>query len=212
MVKITMNNSDIQLFLIPNILGNVVENTYSDWSTLVDLKESIDKFSLGTVATFILAQDTYQPSDSKLIFDALYSTFTKLDFQGEVFSKLSNECPDLALELRRTLDGKDITNDKGNIERFVTGYQEDNDNPVNDTEDTVQFYVPELLSICNNIYGVRLKAVTVSNSDKEKLCAQRDALVAIISQLSKQLNSSTLYTTEVFKTYLKVCRDLGTTK
>lgn len=207
-----MNYLDGQLVLVPKVLSEILRSNFASMSTLLDLGESIEMFSSGTTASFILANELYDPKKSKNLFDSLYATLSKFDFMGSVFTTLSGKNQSLALNLRKDIDGKRTTMNSGDITKFVEGGVSDVDNYVNnDNTDTVQFYVPEVFVIENKIYGVCLKSVSASNVDENsRLYIERDAVAAMLEQLGKCFNNNLLMKTELFKEYIRLSQKLGT--
>ena len=72
-----------------------------------------------------------------------------------------------------------------------------------DSVSAIQYYVPVMFVISEQIYGVRLKAVTGLNSEDKK--ALKQATVANVGLLSNSYDIQQIAHFQIFKKFVQVC-------
>lgn len=205
-----MNCLEAQLVFAPNLLLQHLESMNKPVSDLLDLEKLIDYFGIETVASFVNLNGLYNPKDSEKILSTYMDSLQSFDWMGSPMHNLRNKNPELALQLTRLIEGQKLQAKPVNDD-FVYGVQHSLFNDMNENNtDPVQLYVPEIFVILGRVYGVRLKAITGTIDDSQRETVQRNALVATIGQLGKVFDIKLIAKTEVFKTFIRYSKMLGT--
>lgn len=197
-----------QLVFIPNLLYKTLTLTNESFKSVLDLEHMLDLVGPNGVATFLYASSLYYSQSDLFLNHENISGFSECDLLDKYRDDLigAEHLRDRYDEVIRILDGLKLT--KPNFpDDYLKGIVEEDYVVDGDTDQEsaalVQYYVPVMFVLSEQIYGVRLKAVTGLNSDDKK--ALKQATVANVGLLSNSYDIQQIAHFPIFKTFVQTC-------
>jgi hypothetical protein len=197
-----------QLIYIPNSLYKTMTLTNESFKTLLNLEHMLNLVGPNGVATFLYASSLYNSQSDLFLNQETITGFTFADLLDKYRDDLiANEhLRSQYTEVVRILDGLKMTKPDFPENYLKSIVAEDlliGSNTDEDSVSVIQYYVPVMFVISEQIYGVRLKAVTGLTSDDKK--ALKQATVANVGLLSNSYDIQQLAHFPIFKNFVQVC-------
>lgn len=197
-----------QLVYVPNSLYQTMQLTNESFKSLLNFEHMLNLVGPNGVATFLYACSLYNSQSDLFLNQETISGFTFADLLDKYRDDLV-ACEELRSqynEVLRILDGLKMTKPDFPENYLKSIVSEDllidGDTDV-DSVSAVQYYVPVMFVISEQIYGVRLKAVTGLNSEDKK--ALKQATVANVGLLSNSYDIQQIAHFQIFKSFVQVC-------
>lgn len=197
-----------QLVYVPNSLYQTMQLTNESFKSLLNLEHMLNLVGPNGVATFLYACSLYNSQSDLFLNQETISGFTFADLLDKYRDDLV-ACESLRPqynEIVRILDGLKMTKPEFPENYLKSIVPEDlliDGDTDEDSVSVVQYYVPVMFVISEQIYGVRLKAVTGLTSEDKK--ALKQATVANVGLLSNSYDIQQLAHFQIFKNFVQVC-------
>ncbi len=197
-----------QLVYVPNMLYKTMDLTNESFKTLLDLEHMLNLVGPNGVATFLYAGSLYNAQSDLFLKHETITGFTSAELLDKYRDDLVGKeyLRSQYNEVVRILDGLKMTKPEF-PENYLKSIVADDllidGDTDKDSSSVIQYYVPVMFVISEQIYGVRLKAVTGLNSDDKK--ALKQATVANVGLLSNSYDIQQLAHFQIFKNFVQVC-------
>lgn len=197
-----------QLVYVPNAIYAAFKLTNDLPGKMLDLEHMLNSVGPNGVATFLYASSLYYSQSDLFLKHETITGFTECDlldkFRDDLLGK--EHLRDQYNDVIRILDGLKLT--KPDFpDNYLRGYiKEDllvDENADENSSALVQYYVPVMFVLSEQIYGVRLKAVTGLNSEDKK--ALKQATVANVGLLSNSYDIKQIAHFPIFKNFVQLC-------
>ena len=197
-----------QLVYVPNSLYQTMQLTNESFKSLLNFEHMLNLVGPNGVATFLYACSLYNSQSDLFLNQETISGFTFADLLDKYRDDLV-ACEELRSqynEVLRILDGLKMTKPDVPENYLKSIVSEDlliDGDTDEDSVSAIQYYVPVMFVISEQIYGVRLKAVTGLNSEDKK--ALKQATVANVGLLSNSYDIQQIAHFQIFKKFVQVC-------
>ncbi len=197
-----------QLVYVPNSLYQTMQLTNESFKSLLNFEHMLNLVGPNGVATFLYACSLYNSQSDLFLNQETISGFTFADLLDKYRDDLV-ACEELRSqynEVLRILDGLKMTKPDFPENYLKSIVSEDlliDGDTDEDSVSAIQYYVPVMFVISEQIYGVRLKAVTGLNSEDKK--ALKQATVANVGLLSNSYDIQQIAHFQIFKKFVQVC-------
>ena len=197
-----------QLVYVPNSLYQTMQLTNESFKSLLNFEHMLNLVGPNGVATFLYACSLYNSQSDLFLNQETISGFTFADLLDKYRDDLV-ACEELRSqynEVLRILDGIKMTKPDFPENYLKSIVSEDlliDGDTDEDSVSAIQYYVPVMFVISEQIYGVRLKAVTGLNSEDKK--ALKQATVANVGLLSNSYDIQQIAHFQIFKKFVQVC-------
>lgn len=197
-----------QLVFIPNAIYGDFESTNVHPKNMLDLEHMLNRFGPNGVATFLYASSLYYSQSDLFLNHENITGFTECDLLDKYRDDLlgKEHLRDQYNDVIRILDGLKLTKPDfpdNYLKGFYKGDLLVDGNADENSIALVQYYVPVMFVLSEQIYGVRLKAVTGLNSEDKK--ALKQATVANVGLLSNSYDIKQIAHFPIFKNFVQLC-------